>query len=221
MTKQKSEKAGDASMNTVVRVAISDTNRYFSIGLQEVLTRYFNTHGKRTQFIDIQCSKEADLVFHYFPHGVPSCFCHLADARSIEKKILYFSLRDPEKRCYSPNIVRCLMESGVIYHDMSLVAILHQVSSNLNLDLECKRFDKIRYNVNCICRSHHLTPRENQILRLIFQEMTIKQIAKILAINIKTVSNHKMSVMRKMGFRRNAELYTWLRYYYLRDISLP
>lgn len=219
MTKQKSEKAGDASMNTVVRVAISDTNRYFSIGLQEVLTRYFNTHGKRTQFIDIQRSKEADLVFHYFPHGVPSCFCHLADARSIERKVLYFSLRGAKRQRSSPYIARCLLESGVIYHDMSLVTILHQVSTRLE-----RRHEWPARQIpdrNHICLNHCLTPRENEILRLIFQEMTIKQIAKILAINIKTVSNHKMSVMRKMGFRRNAELYTWLRYYYPRDISLP
>ena len=38
------------------------------------------------------------------------------------------------------------------------------------------------------------------------------QIARMLDISVKTVSNHKMSVMRKMGFRRNAELYGWLRH---------
>ncbi|HEJ9095972.1 TPA: LuxR C-terminal-related transcriptional regulator [Serratia odorifera] len=43
------------------------------------------------------------------------------------------------------------------------------------------------------------------------QEMRISGIARRLAISVKTASNHKMNVMRKMGFQRNSELYYWLR----------
>lgn len=36
-------------------------------------------------------------------------------------------------------------------------------------------------------------------------------IAQSLGIGVKTVSSHKTRVMRKMGFERNNELYSWLR----------
>ena len=60
--------------------------------------------------------------------------------------------------------------------------------------------------MNCVCQHRGLTLREQEIMRCMTREMGVTQIARMLDISVKTVSNHKMSVMRKMGFRRNAEL---------------
>lgn len=57
-----------------------------------------------------------------------------------------------------------------------------------------------------------LTPREYQILSLTGQGVLPYEIAKQLKLHIKTVSTHKCSAMRKLGFSRNHDLYRWLRY---------
>lgn len=61
-------------MNTMIKIALFDENRYFSAGWQEALALHFSTYGKRTLLLDAQQVHEADLVFCYFPPGVQSCF---------------------------------------------------------------------------------------------------------------------------------------------------
>jgi DNA-binding CsgD family transcriptional regulator len=56
----------------------------------------------------------------------------------------------------------------------------------------------------------HLTPRERDVLQGISQELRPDEIASKLSLNVKTVSTHKLTAMRKLGFKRNGELYYWL-----------
>ena len=77
-------------MNTMIKIALFDENRYFSAGWQEALALHFSTYGKRTLLLDAQQVHEADLVFCYFPPGVQSCFCHFFEAQTAGRKTLYF-----------------------------------------------------------------------------------------------------------------------------------
>ncbi|HID9895589.1 TPA: helix-turn-helix domain-containing protein [Serratia marcescens] len=197
-------------MNTMVKIALFDENRYFSAGWQEALALHFSTYGKRTLLVDARQVHEADLVFCYFPPGVKSCFGHLFDMQNIGRKTLYFSLRKPKKRFHRVIDDSCGLEAGVIYHNMPLDSALHQVSTEL--ELGGKWPDWPSCGMNCVCQHRGLTLREQEIMRWMAREMGVRQIARLLDISVKTVSNHKMSVMRKMGFRRNAELYSWLRW---------
>ena len=120
-------------MNTMIKIALFDENRYFSAGWQEALALHFSTYGKRTLLLDAQQVHEADLVFCYFPPGVQSCFCHLSEAQPAGRKTLYFSLRTPEGRHKRTVGNRCSLETGVIYHDMPLVSALYQVSAELEI----------------------------------------------------------------------------------------
>ncbi|AYZ32323.1 helix-turn-helix transcriptional regulator [Serratia sp. FDAARGOS_506] len=197
-------------MNTMIKIALFDENRYFSAGWQAALALHFSTYGKRTLLLDAQQVHEADLVFCYFPPGVQSCFCHFFEAQAAGRKTLYFSLRTPEGRHKRTVGNRCSLEAGVIYHDTSLVSALYQVSAEL--ERRSKWPGRPGCGRSCVCQHRGLTLREQEIMRCMTREMGVTQIARMLDISVKTVSNHKMSVMRKMGFRRNAELYGWLRH---------
>ncbi|BEM86523.1 response regulator transcription factor [Serratia sp. BFP-2025] len=197
-------------MNTMIKIALFDENRYFSAGWQEALALHFSTYGKRMLLLDAQQVHEADLVFCYFPPGVQSCFCHFSEAQPAGRKTLYFSLRTPEGRHKRTVGNRCALEAGIIYHDMPLVSALYQVSAEL--ERHRKWPSRLSCGANCVCQHRDLTLREQEIMRCMTREMGVTQIARLLDISVKTVSNHKMSVMRKMGFRRNAELYGWLRH---------
>ena len=51
-----------------------------------------------------------------------------------------------------------------------------------------------------------LTPREEQIVKLVAEAHTTKQIAEVLHLSEKTVENHRANAMRKLGMRDRVEL---------------
>jgi DNA-binding NarL/FixJ family response regulator len=52
----------------------------------------------------------------------------------------------------------------------------------------------------------HLSPREREVLQLIAEGRTEKEIAFLLTISIKTVGFHRENIKRKLGLRTTAEL---------------
>jgi DNA-binding CsgD family transcriptional regulator len=51
-----------------------------------------------------------------------------------------------------------------------------------------------------------LTPREEEIVKLVAEAHTTKEIAAILHLSEKTVENHRANAMRKLGMRDRVEL---------------
>jgi len=51
-----------------------------------------------------------------------------------------------------------------------------------------------------------LTPREEEIVKLVAEAHTSKEIATILHLSEKTVENHRANAMRKLGMRDRVEL---------------
>jgi DNA-binding NarL/FixJ family response regulator len=55
-------------------------------------------------------------------------------------------------------------------------------------------------------RDEELTPREEEIVKLVAEAHTTRQIAEILHLSEKTVENHRANAMRKLGMRDRVEL---------------
>jgi DNA-binding NarL/FixJ family response regulator len=51
-----------------------------------------------------------------------------------------------------------------------------------------------------------LTPRQREVLQLVAEGKSMKEIAGILAISVRTVEFHKNGIMQELGFRTTAEL---------------
>ena len=51
-----------------------------------------------------------------------------------------------------------------------------------------------------------LTPREREVLQLVAEGRTHKEVATILNISVKTAQSHRYSIMEKLGLRTTAEL---------------
>jgi DNA-binding NarL/FixJ family response regulator len=51
-----------------------------------------------------------------------------------------------------------------------------------------------------------LTPREEEIVKLVAEAHTTREIAEILHLSEKTVENHRANAMRKLGMRDRVEL---------------
>lgn len=58
-------------------------------------------------------------------------------------------------------------------------------------------------------RQRSLTVRERQVLKLLAEGRTVRSVASILGLSIKTVDAHKFNLMRKLGIHNKAELVMW------------
>lgn len=54
-----------------------------------------------------------------------------------------------------------------------------------------------------------LTVRERQVLKLLAEGRTVRSVAAILELSVKTVEAHKFNLMRKLGIHNKAELVMW------------
>jgi two-component system nitrate/nitrite response regulator NarL len=60
-------------------------------------------------------------------------------------------------------------------------------------------------------RAHGLTRREREVLGLIAEDLSNKEIATTLHLSVPTVKNHVRSILKKLAMRRRAEAADWLR----------
>ena len=51
-----------------------------------------------------------------------------------------------------------------------------------------------------------LTPRQQEVLRLLAEGKSLKEVAAVLKISVKTVEFHKYRIMSQLGIRTNAEM---------------
>ena len=58
-------------------------------------------------------------------------------------------------------------------------------------------------------RKRGLTARETQVLELLAEGRTVRSVAEILGLSVKTVDAHKFNLMRKLGIHNRAELVLW------------
>ena len=58
-------------------------------------------------------------------------------------------------------------------------------------------------------RTRVLTTREREILKFLAEGKTVRSVATLLGLSIKTVDAHKFNLMRKLGIHNKAELVMW------------
>lgn len=58
-------------------------------------------------------------------------------------------------------------------------------------------------------RNSVLTSREREVLKLLAEGRTVRSVAVLLGLSIKTVDAHKFNLMRKLGIHNKAELVMW------------
>lgn len=58
-------------------------------------------------------------------------------------------------------------------------------------------------------RNRMLTAREMEVLKLLAEGRTVRSVAGMLGLSVKTVDAHKFNLMRKLGIHNKAELVMW------------
>ncbi|WP_273830612.1 helix-turn-helix transcriptional regulator [Serratia bockelmannii] len=173
--------------------------------MSEALAAYFHTFGLT---VSTDKAYQADLIFCYVPLGRVGCFSQYKSP-DFSDKALFFSLRETNGCDQHVGNRRCPFEAGTIYRDMSIISALNLVVSAMGRQALLSPLQCTGESM-CMNSSSMLSPRQQDVVVCIKRGMSLGEIARELNISIKTVSSHKTAIMRKMGFKRNHELYRWL-----------
>ncbi|MEL6866514.1 MAG: response regulator transcription factor [Bacteroidota bacterium] len=211
---------------TTVKIVIADDHHLFIAGLKTILG---NVEGYEFDFVGIahtgesllpllkKCKPELLLLDLNMPErdGLDVLGSIREDYPDL--KILALTMYDESK------IVKSAFKSGVDGYVLKNVsknelirAITEVLAGNtflgegvkLNAILETvpKHTDAAVFFEDKFIKKYNLTKRELEILRLISQAMSNKEIAKELYISDQTVSVHRKNIMRKLGVSNTAGL---------------
>ena len=93
--------------------------------------------------------------------------------------------------------------------DTSANELVQMVRTAAGRDLEAVQRDSGTAVREFIPRNRILTAREREVLKLLAEGRTVRTVAGILGLSIKTVDAHKFNLMRKLGIHNKAELVMW------------
>jgi len=133
----------------------------------------------------------------------------------IETKILFLTMYEDEDY-----LVQCLEvgASGYVLKDTPAPQLLpalkdvYKGGKSLSSQVLRKLVEDFRSRVRDTRmrpRMSTLTPREREILKLLAEGNSVKEIAVILGLSVKTVEAHKFNLMRKLDIHNKAQLVTY------------
>jgi DNA-binding NarL/FixJ family response regulator len=200
-------------MTRTVTIAILDNNRYFAQGLEMLLNHHFTLRNVLVRFFPEQHSADATLLFQGSSINRSAQFCR---QRHIMPSQRVISVQDTS-RASRQRRGHCLSEQGIIDCHTDVKALLLDVERVLAQPLIIAPVGK------CPRCAQTLTQREYEILSTLSRMKCASRVARLMCLSPKTVSAHKRSAMRKLGFTRNIDLYYWLQNgglnYEIRELS--
>jgi DNA-binding NarL/FixJ family response regulator len=153
------------------------------VGMRDALTLARNLRGRNhsTRLVAIGLSQSEAEVVPY-----------------VEAQMCGYITREAEIREVLDAISAALR--GEVYCSLSLIGILTRRIAALST--QCAAPDAMPRPA----LAHRLTPREMQIMELVQQSLSNKEISKRLGIEPQTTKNHVHSILCKLGLRRRTEI---------------
>ncbi len=209
-------------MNDVIRVIIADDHILFLDGLKRVLaesdTFNFDIVGTATsglEVIRLVKMNKPHIVFLDLNMPGKDGLAVLEEIKAWNKeiKVIVVTMYDKGKIVKSAIKTGCKGYVLKMYGKHELFAAVESVLSGetyigKGIEFNSQGIPKkedVRFDDSFI-RKHKLTKRELEILRLISQALSNKQIGKKLFISDQTVSVHRKNIMRKLGVSNTAGL---------------
>ena len=129
-----------------------------------------------------------------------------------ETKILFLTMYDDEDY-----LVECMEVggSGYVLKDspapqlLAAIRDVHRGGSYLSPKMLSQLVDDFRSRIKTTHRQPRfatLTPREKEILKFLAEGQSVKEIAQLLNLSVKTVEAHKFNLMRKLDIHNKAQL---------------
>jgi len=209
-------------MNDVIRIIIADDHILFLDGLKRVLAEStafnFDIVGTATsglEVIRLVKMNKPHIVFLDLNMPGKDGLAVLEEIKAWNKeiKVIVVTMYDKAKIVKSAIKIGCKGYVLKMYGKHELFTAVEAVLSGetyigKGIEFTSQGIPKkqdVRFDDSFI-RKHKLTKRELEILRLISQALSNKQIGKQLFISDQTVSVHRKNIMRKLGVSNTAGL---------------
>ncbi|EOG2476929.1 TPA: hypothetical protein SMF39_004416 [Serratia marcescens] len=176
---------------------------FFNEGVRQAIKLYFNSKNVKVVCYKRDNYRLADIVFHSVRWEWEKCFCFFVRPSNLKQINFAVVMPGCKKISRKPG---CFYESELIYHNISVNQLVEQIKNTWE-----NRGKNLSSHYCTWCSKHSLSPREKDVMSCMQLEMKPFYIAKNLGLSPKTISAHKISVMKKLGFKSNVELYDWLR----------
>jgi two-component system, NarL family, response regulator NreC len=139
-------------------------------------------------------------------------------ARTLQRvfpasRLIFLTLREDEDY-----LLQCLElgAAGYVLRDSPpprLISAVREVSQGrkyLSPQLLGRMVDDFRSrSVQGLPRGSKLTPREREVIKMLAEGNSVKQIASLLGLSTKTIEAHKFNLMRKLDIHNKAQLVTY------------
>lgn len=187
-----------------ITIAVLEPDQFIVQGIQYLLLSYFRTKGVIPHFVEEGEAAHADLVIlpKYKSLPLMLCQCHPSGS-TVPVYITINDIRSGRLRGAPCHLILGSIERRA--RPLELLAVIVQSLQVRNNQ------GPVSADTCPQCMTQVLTAREREVVRGMAWGISQKCLPQYLHISPKTVSTHKRTAMRKLGFRRNAELYHWLR----------
>jgi two-component system, NarL family, nitrate/nitrite response regulator NarL len=212
----------------MIRVVVAADVRFYREGLADLIARHpsfavLGTAANRTEALELVRKSSPDIML--LDAAMPDGLMAVADIATYAPgvKVVVTALAE------TALTVLEWAEAGVagyVPRDASLVDLLATIDRTARGELQCSAqvaasmFRRL-WTLSKVANERHLegvvaplsplTPREQQIMRLIEQGMSNKDIARHLGIGVATAKSHVHHILEKLRVRRRAQVAARLR----------
>ncbi|EPP8560696.1 LuxR C-terminal-related transcriptional regulator [Serratia marcescens] len=198
-------KTEKSTTNRKLDIVILDEDKFYASGLEIMLAIYLKNIGQSAVFSShYSCKKKADIIFQAIRCG--TVIASLSSTCANNNKPQYIVIVD-RKDTHLTHLYRNINNSNILYRHQSVNLVL-QLMENV---LRPMQWTSVKTHPNSETLLHaSLTRREQEVLHQLQQGKSHADVANILGINEKTISSHKRTAMKKLNFKRTAELVHWI-----------
>jgi len=206
----------------MIKCIIVDDHTLFREGLRRVLQsesdlQVVGEASDATEALDRVRQLRPDVVL--MDIGMPGMSSFEA-ARQIDKdcpgtKLIFLTMHEDEEyllQCLDVGAFGYMLKDAPAPKLISAVRDVYQGRKYLSPQVLGKLVDDFRSRAQGKRgqpRGATLTPREREVVKMIAEGNSVKEIAALLGLSIKTVEAHKFNLMRKLDIHNKAQLVTY------------
>jgi DNA-binding NarL/FixJ family response regulator len=192
-----------------IRILMADDHKMFAEGLRSLLCDEFEllgTAGNGRDLVEFALGLKPDVILADISMPVLNGFDAVRELRKrgSESKVIFLTMHNDAT--FLAEALRC-GASGYILKQAAgeeLVNAIREVAQGRNY------ISPLITNLPSESQTKHaqktLTPRQREVLELISQGLTMKEIAAELKISTRTAESHKYETMQTLGVETTAEL---------------
>ena len=187
------------------RILVSDTHRLYSEAICHTLARDFNVQAIADLGTLVEALPGAELLILGGELALDRRFDLLGRVRATRPGIKVFVIGEQHTR----TILRQRWQSGVagfLSRDCGLRDLLQAVTDVLAGNQNWTPASVLGTAAVPVLGTHALTGRQSEVLRLVSEGLSAKEIAHRLHVSQRTVEFHKANIMRLLGLRSSPEM---------------